>query len=335
MRSLRLFVPMLIGAAIAYAGDEPPVGQQAKEFKVTDCFNMVPAANPLHALKGRAVLLTAFETRNSNAADAIADMNGIHDKYGPQGLTILAFSEQDKASFQQWFDKAGVKFSWVLIDTPTAEQNKRDWPFPGQPWSFLIDPAGKVVWQENPRNMQNKNVLKPGTLEPLLKASWKEPFLPPALAGQQKLLDDGVWAQAKTALDAIAAAGKLDKADIGWAKGVSAWIVQRHDRYLADADALTKQGWWWDAWNMMDEFPRKFEGMDGADAAKAKAEEIRKNPEAAKDLAAGDDVAKAKELFLAKKYPNARLVLQRILKERKGTRHADRAQELMDKLPPK
>ena len=337
MKPLRASLVLVVAAAAAFGEDAsgPPVGQMQKQFAAVETLNMRPTTNPLKSLKGRVVLFTAFQTWYERCGEAVADINGIHDKYGPGGLTVLAFGEQDRKTVEPWIAENGVKFSWALIDTPTAEQFKRDWPYPGQPWSFLIDATGKVVWQGNPRNMQNRNVFKPGTLEPLLAAVTQAPFLPKSLAAQQALLDDGLWGAAKKALDAAAAEGKLDKADLGWAKGTSEWIERRRVAYLPDAEALCKQGWWWDAWDMMNDFPRRFEGMDGADPAKAKAAEIRATADAAKDLAQGDDVAKAVALIAAKKGANARLILSRITKEAKGTRHAERAQELLEKLPPK
>jgi hypothetical protein len=231
-----------------------------------------------------------------------------------------------------------VRFPWVLIDTPTAEQFKRDWPAPGMPWSYLIDVHGKIVWQGNPRNMENPGVVKAGLMDSLLAEASAAPVLPAALAEQQKLLDDGRWAAAKKSLeDASAAGGALSKTDAAWAKGVAAWIGRRHDACVADADALCKQGWWWDAWDSMNDFPRRFEGMDGADKAAAKAKEIRDNktPEAVKDLTQGDDLVKARDLVAKKNWIPARLILNRLVKETKGTRYADRIAEIMEVVPPK
>ena len=326
-------------AAAAFAGttDGPPVGGQAKEFPITGALNMRPTTHPLRSLRGRVVLLTAFETWTRTCADpdAIKDINGIYDKYGPKGLTVLAYGAQEKKLVEPFIAEKGVRFPWVLIDTPTQEQFKRDWPAPGAPWSYLIDVDGKIVWQENPRNMQNPGVLKPGTLEPLLAATSAAPLLPKALADQQKLLDDGLWSAAKKSLEDAASGGKLEKADIGWAKETAAWVGRRHTAYLTDAEALCKKGFWWDAWNMMSEFPRRFEGMDGADKAAAKAEEIRKVPEALKDLTQGDDIVKVRDLVAKKNWTPARLVLSRLVKETKGTRYAERIAEIMESVPPK
>jgi thiol-disulfide isomerase/thioredoxin len=328
---------LLTASAVAVGGSttDPPVGEQAKWFVSTAVLNMPKTRNPLKALHGRVVLFTLFESWYEQCKDAVPEMNNLHDRYGPKGLTILACGAEEKANVEKFIADAGVKFAWAIIDTPTQEKFKRSWPAPGQPWGYLIDPDGKIVWQENPRNMQNRNVLKPGTLEPLLAAAWKAPILPKSLAEPQALLDDGLWAQAKKSLEAAAAGGALDKADAGWAKGVADWIEQRRVAYPAHADDLIKKGAWWDAWDMMNDFPRRFEGMGGDDVAKTKAEEIRKNPEAEKDLKVGDDVAKAKGYIPTKNYNGAKMILTRIEKETKGTRHADRARDLLELIPEK
>jgi hypothetical protein len=77
--------------------------------------------------------------------------------------------------------------------------------------------------------------------------------------------------------------------------------------------------------------------MDGADKAAAKAKEIRDNktPEAVKDLTQGDDLVKARDLVAKKNWIPARLILNRLVKETKGTRYADRIAEIMEVVPPK
>jgi len=333
-----VFVAAAAAAAAAQQRDwskEPPVGGQAAEFPITAAMNMRATTHPMRSMRGRVVLLTCFQTRYDSCESAVDDINGIYDKYGPKGLTVLAYGEQDKNDVEPWIAKHNVRFPWVTIDTPTAEAFKRIWPAPGMPWSYLIDVDGKIVWQENPRNMQNPGVFKPGTMEPLLARTTAAPELPGALAEQQKLLDEGLWSAAKKSLDDAVSKGSLSKVDAGWAKETAAWIVRRHDAYLADADALCKKGWWWDAWDMMNDFPRRFEGMDGADKAKAKADEIRKTADAEKDLKVGDDVVKLRELVAKKNWIPVRLMFKRLTSEQKTSRWADRLSEIGEVIPPK
>jgi hypothetical protein len=89
-------------AAAEYWTVKPPVGGQAKEFPITAALNMRPTTHPLRACRGRVVLLTAFETWYETCAAAAADVNGIYDKYGPKGLTMLAYGAQDKAKVEPW-----------------------------------------------------------------------------------------------------------------------------------------------------------------------------------------------------------------------------------------
>ena len=334
MKPSNVVTAVALAAAAAFAlaaGDEPPVGQQVKEFPCVDVLNMRPTTNPLKSLKGRVVLFIHFQTWYPKCVDAIGDLNKLYDKFGPGGLTPICVAEQERKQFEPVATEKGLKLPVALVDTPTAEQFKRDLPAPGFPWSFLVDVNGKIVWQGHPQ------MIPKGTIEPHLGATTQPPLLPARFADAQAQLDDGRWAAArKTLLDAAATLdAKTDKADVGWAKGVAAWIEMRRGTYFTEADELCKRGWWWDAWDMMNDFPRRFEAMEGVDTAKAKAAEIRANPDAAKDLAAGDDIVKAKAHIANNKPQNARLILQRLVKEQRGNRHADRAKELLEKLPAK
>jgi hypothetical protein len=221
-----------------------------------------------------------------------------------------------------------VKFGYVLVDTKTDEQMKRDWPAPGFPYGFLIDPEGIVVWHGHPQN------LTPEKIQPYLANVSQAPELPATLAEAQKQLDAGTWSAAAKTLQADLDGGKLDKIDAGWARDTITWIAKRRARAFPDAANMESKGWWWDAWHAYDDFPRRFEGMEGTEEAKAKADVIRKNPEAAEDLKNGDDFWKAKGFFEAGKAAPARLILERLSKM-KNTRIADRAKELLTKLPAK
>jgi hypothetical protein len=111
-------------------------------------------------------------------------------------------------------------------------------------------------------------------------------------------------------------------------------VDRRRPQVLAEAAELETKTFWWDAWDVYTDYQRRFEGMEGCDVAKAKTDEIRKNPAAADDLKNGDDIVKAKDFAKAGKTPAARLILERISKM-KGTRFADRAKQVLTTLPAK
>ena len=95
---------------------------------------------------------------------------------------------------------------------------------------------------------------------------------------------------------------------------------------------LEEAGRFWDAWDMYTQFQETFAGLEGAADAKANADAIRANKDAEADLKAGDDIVTAKQRIANGKTRQAKLICQRVMKEAKGTPHADRAKALLDSL---
>ena len=309
---------------------DPP--KPVKTFAVTAQLNTKPARDPIVALRGRVVLLTFTSTYYERCAAAVPDMTTLNDRLGPRGLTHLqVFMEEEKPAVEAWLKTNGVTWGAVITDTEVKEKLiQREYPMPGFPWTYVIDANGMLVLHDHPQG------LKEDTLAPLLDATYTAPVLPAAFAEAQAALDAGLWAKARTTLQAAIDGGKLSKVDAGWAKGTIKWIEMRRPKVLAEAEALLAKGWTWDAWWTWDDYTRKFEGLEGCDVAKQKAEAARaiKDPAAIQDLTNGDDIAKAKDYIAKAKFPPARLILERISKL-KTTRFAERAKDLLTTLPPK
>ncbi len=323
-------VAVVVAAGIAIAaGPEDMLGKAAPAFPAVGGLQTRAGKDPIAALRGRVVLLVFMDSRNGQCTDGIGDFNKIHDTFGPRGLTFLGVTAEEKDTLEPWLKNNKAKFGCVMIDTKTDEDLKRKYPIPGQPWSFLIDADGVIRAHGQPRNLDLKNLAAP-----YFEKVTKPPELPATLADAQKLLDDGTWAAAKSSLQASIDGSKLDKIDLAWAKGTVSYIDRRRPQVLAEAAELEKKGRWWDAWDVATDYQRRFEGMEGCDAAKAQCEAIRKNPAAADDLKNGDDVVKAKDFLKAGKTPAAKLILERISKI-KGSRFADRAKQILATMPAK
>jgi hypothetical protein len=329
---------VVLVASLAFAENpkgakyEPP--KPAKSFRTSATVKVPPGKSALLALRGRVVLLTIVETYNTRCADAVPDMNGLHDRLGPRGLTLLAlFHEEEKDAVEKWIATTGFKGSAAIVDTQDFEKViQREYQAPGYPWSFVIDAKGALQRHDHPSGLQD------AWLEPYLDEATQPPLLPETLADAQKELDAGAWAKAKAALQAARDGGKLSKVDAGWAQGVSRWIELRRSRTIPEGDKLEAEGWHWDAWWVFDDFTRRFEGMEGVDVARQKADAIRASTDKAveEDLKQGDDLVKAKE-HLAKKTKQgneaARFTLTRMTKLK--TRFGERAAELLATVPPK
>jgi thiol-disulfide isomerase/thioredoxin len=301
---------------------DPP--RPAKSFPITECLQMRPTKDPLKSLRGRVVLLTFFGTYYERCAAAVPDLVAMNDRLGPRGLSVLfVTADEERATVEKWLQTNGVKWGAVIADTETKEKLLlREYPAPGYPWTWVIDAKGNMVLHDHPQG------LKDAVLEPYLDDTTAPPVMPETFAQAQQELDAGTWAKAKATLQAAVEGGKLSKVEAGWAKGVAKWIDMRRPKVLAEAEDLRRQGWHWDAWATWDDFQRRFEGMEGCDVAKAKAEEVRKDPAAADDLKNGDDLVKAKDFLAQKKTAPAKLILERLSKL-KTSRFSERAKELL------
>jgi hypothetical protein len=303
---------------------DPP--KPAAEIPVTDCIGMPSTKYPLRAFRGRVLVLVVFDSRFDGPGIAAPELNAMYDRLGPKGVSLLWLAaEEEKAAIDAWLKKFSVKNPAAIVDTPTKEKIiLREYPYPGLPWTFIIDAEGRLVRHEHPQG------LKDDMLTPLLDATTAPPVLPEALASVQPDLDAGLWAKARAGLQAAVDGGKLDKPGAGWAKGVAAWIEKRRSRTIAEGDALLAKGWYWDAWWVWDDFTRRYEGLEGCDVARQKADAVRadKTPACTDDMKNGDDIVKAKDFIAKGKMSPAKIILERISKL-KPTRFADRAKELL------
>ena len=292
------------------------------EFTATGVLNMPAVERPLGALEGRLVLLTFLNTWSDHCVAAVPHLNKVHDRLSGRGLTILAVTEGMPDQVRPWVEEHGVRFAFATLGALDNEALRNALTVPGDPHAALVSPGGKVLWTGHPQALK-----EPAIRSHLNGIKAPPPRLPEALTEQQALLGDGRWAAARSSLES--AMEGLDAVARDWARGLVEWIDERRGTWLEEAAALVGAGRHWDAWEMYVDFGRRFEGLAGGDDAAAAAAAIRADPQAAKDLAAGDDVAKAREFLAAGKTRQAELMLNRVVRQAKGTVHVERAQALL------
>jgi len=320
---LRAAAAVVLAGAAAFAPQAVRAQEKdAPDFEAAAVLHLPATKRPLSALRGRLVLVTFFAPWSDHCAKAVPHLNKTRDRWGGYGLSVLSVAEGSMEQLQPWVEENGVTYGVAALDTLEYEKVANAFSVPGLPHAALVSPEGKIVWAGHPQS------LKDGGIEPFLTGIKAPPeSLPDALAAQKAMLDDGRWAEAQASLRE--AREGLDKIAKRWADGLITWIDARRASWLTDAAALESSGDYWDAWHMFDDFGRRFAGMEGAEDAAAKAAAIRAKPEAKKDLEAGDDIVRAKEKIADGNARAAQLILNRILKQAKGTVHAQRAKELL------
>lgn len=309
---------------------EKTLGKPVKTFAVTAVTQFPLKKYPVQHLTGRVILLQFFSTYSERESDAVPHLNKLRDTLGPKGLTILGITSTEPKKMVEWMTKHKARYGACAVDSDGYDALINFYQYPGMPWGYLVDLSGTIVWQGHPQ------ALKAPRIEKYLKGASKAPLLPLVWEKEQKLLDDGTWAQAHAALKARLEETDADKAVTkrlhGWARGVMAWIELRSKEVFDEAAAHEKSGAFWDAWEIYDDFPKRFKGMDGEERAAKAAAAVRANEAAKADLELGDRVARAAMLMRTGKDKKAKLIIARIKKKHKGTRHAARCEAILNPL---
>jgi cytochrome c biogenesis protein CcmG/thiol:disulfide interchange protein DsbE len=98
-----------------------------------------PTAYP--ALDGHVVVIDLFATWCGPCAAATPHMQALHAKYSPQGVTVLAISDEDTGTLSTWSTKNGVGYTVASDPTDVAFTQ---WGAPALPSSLIVDKHGVV-----------------------------------------------------------------------------------------------------------------------------------------------------------------------------------------------
>lgn len=101
----------------------------------------------LSAFKGKAVLLDFWATWCGPCREIMPLVQHLHDKYGGKDLAIVAITNEDRSTVEQFRYKESYSYP-VFLDSGGAAA--KTFHVDGYPTFVFIDRAGKVVWQGFP-----------------------------------------------------------------------------------------------------------------------------------------------------------------------------------------
>lgn len=126
-------------------GSSLPLGVEPPEVVAADWLN-TDSPQTLAALRGKVVLVEFWATWCSPCVAGIPHLNQLHKKYHGDGLKILSFTDEDRATIEA-FQKSHTPIEYTI---GVGSSLDRKYGVTGIPHAFLIGRTGKLVWHGHP-----------------------------------------------------------------------------------------------------------------------------------------------------------------------------------------
>jgi thiol-disulfide isomerase/thioredoxin len=154
--SIALLLVVFVFSTTAFGAEKlGSVGQPAADIYLSKW--ITPNPPQVKNLKGRVYLIEFWATWCGPCVSSIGTLNKLYDKYAPQGLEIIALSQdRDEAMLAKFVNDKNIRYS-VAIDRGTVNY----FGVTGYPTTVLVDHTGKIIWRGHPWDWgMEKNIKK-------------------------------------------------------------------------------------------------------------------------------------------------------------------------------
>lgn len=255
----------------------------------------------------------------------------MQNEFGSKGLVVLALSDEDPKLVGDYVDQMNI----ASVRVASGCTSIGEYDIPGYPSAVIIDADGKVAWFGDPRGLSN------GTVEGALKGA--KPLnasflaLPPSepatgrLSAVAKSMETGKLGKALGAAKGFDADEKATAEEKAAATKLAGEIEAYVGVLKEQAEQFVKSRDLVKAMTIHETLAKEFAGMELGNAAKARVDEIKKDKELAKELAAAEAFEKVREQASKLGSSKARDKYKDFAEKNKGTRAGERAAGLARK----
>ncbi len=250
-------------------------------------------------------------------------LNEFHQQFKDRGVRLLTMSKEDAGTVDKFVKDKKILYPVAIDDGgKTAEI----YGVSGVPDALVLDADGRIVWRGHPGDHES---LVKAVEQALEDAAIVAPPQTP-----HKRLKDVVTRLSDGALgEAHVAAGKLvadTDADVSsQANAITQSIEALVTRHKEKAEEEAKSGGYFAAAQRLQKLADRLKGSSLQKDLTQRADEIRKTPNAAQDLAAGEMLEKAFEAAFKGDTARTYKELNALVKKFPGTRSAEQAKSIL------
>ncbi len=202
-----------------------------------------------------------------------------HEKYGPQGLVILAITSNPKSEIEKFAQEKGIKYRVGFDEKGEASQT---YGVTGIPASWLLDAEGNVIYKGHPASLATSMIEDELKKIEVVKLRDVVAALAPAKADFEKKKYGDAWAKADKVLK-NAKAPEADKTD---AQYIQDEVKKHAEEALASIDPMVANSQFTKAIQKLKDLASQLKGTEWEKAAKDKQKTVESDPKAKKEIEA-------------------------------------------------
>jgi thiol-disulfide isomerase/thioredoxin len=133
----------------------PRLGATPPEITAADWIN-ADGPQTLGRLRGQVVLIDFWSTSCGQCLEQIPHLNELHERYGPRGLRILAFTAQSRRGIEWFMQNQQQPIAYTV---GTGSDLKSEYGVPNVPYAFVVGRDGRLLWHGRPSSADMENRL--------------------------------------------------------------------------------------------------------------------------------------------------------------------------------